>query len=74
MPRFFFDVHDHHGLEIRRDLRGHDLPDLESATIEATEIWKSFWGSGARDPLEWRVEVADALGTVLAKIGDLDFA
>ncbi|WP_375458167.1 DUF6894 family protein [uncultured Enterovirga sp.] len=70
MPRYFFDVI-HEGDKIRRDVQGLDLPDLDSAEIEAMEIWKrlrSEWQSGGTDPSEWSVEVADESGALLARM------
>lgn len=70
MARYFFDVL-HEGDKIRRDLTGSDLPDLDSAEIEATEMWKRLrgeWESGGSDPSEWTVEVANETGTVLARM------
>lgn len=70
MPRYFFDVI-HDGDKVKRDVRGLDLPDLDSAEIEATEIWKRLrteWDTGGSDPSEWSVEVADESGTLLARM------
>lgn len=73
MPHFFFDMRVSEHSDVIRGVRGCELPDVESARIEATELWKSIQKTADVDPLTLRIEVADAVGNVLADDIHLDF-
>jgi hypothetical protein len=59
MPHFFFNVRDSRGC--RTDCKGQDIPDLESARLEALKAAKAIWGDQTGDgPREVRsIEVKD---------------
>ncbi len=66
IPRFFFDHCDSHG--IARDDEGLDLPDLDTAYLEAfwaaTEMWIEALRQ-VRNPSDERFEIRNAAGAVV---------
>ncbi len=66
IPRFFFDHYDSQG--ITRDDEGVDLPDLDTAYLEAfwaaTEMWIEALRQ-VRNPSDERFEIRDAAGVVV---------
>ncbi len=67
MPRFFFDLRDNDGA-LEQDEVGIDLPDFETAYLEAhrtaIDIWAESCHAG-RSPGHARFEVRDVLGRVV---------
>ena len=69
MPLFFFDYHNGEGVE--RDEIGLDLPDCETAYLEAHRGLIDIWSEarhGGRNPAFSRVDVRDGLGRIVLEI------
>jgi hypothetical protein len=67
MPRFFFDLRDQHGV-LEEDDVSIDLPDFETAYLEAHGTAIDMWAEACRDgcnPSHARFEVRDVLGRVV---------
>jgi len=67
MPRFFFDLRDKDGA-LEQDEVGIDLPDFETAYLEAHRTAIDMWAEACRDgcsPGHARFEVRDVLGRVV---------
>ncbi len=70
MPRFFFDLR-LKGECLERDDIGIDLPDFETAYIEAHRAAVEMWADARRQghkPSEAGFEVRDARGTVVLEL------
>jgi hypothetical protein len=67
MPRFFFDLRDKDGA-LEQDEVGIDLPDFETAYLEAHRTAIDMWAEACRDgcnPGHARFEVRDVLGRLV---------
>lgn len=65
MPRFFFDTHN--GDRFIRDTTGHDLPDRETARVQALEVFPDMTRDEIPDG-DWRtfyVNVRDENGRAI---------
>jgi hypothetical protein len=67
MPRFFFDLRDEHG-SLEEDDVGIELPDFETAYLEAHRTAIDIWAEACREgcnPGRCRFEIRDVLGRVV---------
>jgi hypothetical protein len=70
MPRFFFDLRDENGA-LEEDELGIDLPDFETAYLEAHRTAIDIWAEACRDgcnPSRSRFEVRDVLGRIVLEL------
>lgn len=70
MPKYFLDIV-RDGASTTRDITGLDLPDLETARIEAVETWKRLHNeqrSVGCILAQISIEISDAIGNVLTNI------
>jgi hypothetical protein len=70
MPQFFFDLRDANGA-LEEDDVGIDLPDFETAYLEAHRTAIDIWAEACRDgrnPGHARFEIRDVLGRVVLEL------